>query len=145
MKNSVLRFASLFCESLARLFYGTRKIEYSETISMDGRVKNVTFYSSHYEMRLATPSGYWSCESPNNDFLSYLYVKIPDSYETVFNSACGAVTLLTEEVFKKFENHVGELVTITYREVYKSIYDRRTDELMKCLEVNYEILDVVLK
>ena len=145
MKNLVLGLTSSFCKCLTRLVYGTKRIECSKVMVMDGRVKSAVFIPSHSEMQSVTQPGYWGYDSFNGDSLLYLFAEVPDHYETVFNSERGAIILQTKEAFETFKRHEGELVTITFCEIYESIFNKKTNRLIKLIDVNFKVLGVSLK
>ena len=138
MKKSVLDLVSSFCKGLTRIIYGTTRVEYSKYMFVDGHVESMAFIPSNFGIQSSASPGYWCNGTFSGDLPMYLYT-------INFTSECGLIKLSTVEYFDKFNRHKGELVTITYREVHRSIYNMKTNELIKNLEVNYEISDISLK
>jgi hypothetical protein len=146
MKNLVLGLIYSFYGTFTRLTYGIKKIECSEVMIMDGQIESAIFNPSHFEIQSISPS---SCPGYNTfyngDHYLYFYAEIPDQYETVFTSERGTITLLAKDAFDRFKGHKGGSVIITYYEIYQSIYNVKTNELIKRLEPEYVILGVNLK
>jgi hypothetical protein len=126
--------------------------EYSETIQEDAVIENVIYTPSRHETELgftALKSGPFGMDYGGNvgmrigKHLQVNNVTVPEKFAVVFKCRHGQFIVGRKEVYERFKDAKGTTVEVSYREVYRTRYEKEgdTSKVVERSLVDYDFLD----
>ena len=142
---------------LAILLVGCKDVrrEFSETLHEEAVIENVVYTPSKHESRVEPsiggsgaigfgPSGIVIRMGKS---IQITNVTVPEKFALGFRCQHGQFIISRKEVYEKFKDHKGNMVDVTYHEVYKTTYDTKDGEKQVVARelTDYNFLNATLK